>query len=120
MSDPGHASLAAQLSDELAELVARVAPSVVALTGEGEDFKSLEVDGKRYTGLAVSRDKNTADDGLQVNDVIVRLAGEDTDEPSDLYRILTRRLIDVPTNAQVLREGKLVNLTIRPTRLTDA
>jgi hypothetical protein len=35
MSSPGHTSLAAQLSDELAELVARVAPSVVALMGDG-------------------------------------------------------------------------------------
>src|SRR6266508_903677 len=80
--------------------------------------QTVEVNGQPVTGLGVTRTSEpSGDDRLKVGDVILRLGGEVVDEPSDLYRILTRELIEKPTNCQVFREGAVRELTLTPTRM---
>jgi serine protease Do len=101
------------IADELKEFghIARAALGVTVVR------RPVEVAGTTYAGLAVTRTKTANNEGLLVDDVIVKLAGQVTDEPGDLYRILTRSLIDQPTNVQVVRGGALFDLTIRPSKL---
>jgi len=79
--------------------------------------RSVEVAGKRYDGVAVVGDANPDDQGLRSDDVLIEVAGQATDDPGDLYRILRRDLIDKPVNVQVVRGGQLTDLTITPARL---
>jgi serine protease Do len=83
---------------------------------------TVTVNGGQLTGLAVTRlaasaAAGSAEGGLAVDDVILKVAGEPVDEASDLYRILTKDRIGKPTAVQVVRNGTVTDLTITPTRL---
>lgn len=76
------------------------------------------VDGKSLVGLAISRiARPTSSQDLSVGDVILKVDHQEVDETSDLYRILTRDRIGEPTPVEVLRDGSLRTLTVRPIRL---
>jgi S1-C subfamily serine protease len=104
------ASIAKELKDYGSIDRASLGVSVVRAT--------VNVDGTAMAGLQVARDGDPNDQGLQADDVLVKLDGQATDEVGDLYRILRRDLIGKAVNAQVVRGGKLTDLSITPTRLT--
>ena len=80
--------------------------------------KTVEVDGGPRVGLEVIRVGPTGSrNGLAEGDVLLAVAGLAVDEAGDLHRILTRDLIDRPTDLEILRAGTVQHLSVRPSRL---
>jgi S1-C subfamily serine protease len=62
----------------------------------------------------IERDSPAAAAHLAVEDIIVRLDGEAVAGVDDLVRLLDGRRVDKPVALTVLRSGKPVELTVRP------
>jgi S1-C subfamily serine protease len=80
--------------------------------------RTIDVDGGPRAGLEVIRVGPVgARNGLAEGDVLLAVEGQPVDEAGDLHRILTKDLIDRPTDVEILRAGTVQHLSIRPSRL---
>jgi len=75
------------------------------------------LDGGPLVGLAVTRVGEQAARELEVDDLILAVDGHPVSDTGDLYAVLTKELIDRPTNVEVLRDGARCQLSVRPARL---
>jgi S1-C subfamily serine protease len=80
--------------------------------------KTVEVDGGPRVGLEVIRvGPAGSQNGLAEGDVLLAVEGQAVDEAGDLHLILTKDLIDRPTDLEILRGGTVQHLTVHPSRL---
>jgi S1-C subfamily serine protease len=80
--------------------------------------RTAETGGQPVAGLAVTRVADTAGArSLAVGDVIVGVDGHRVSDTGDLYAVLTRDLVDRPTDVEVVRDGTRRTVSVRPTRL---
>ncbi|WP_395106377.1 trypsin-like peptidase domain-containing protein [Actinomadura sp. SCN-SB] len=142
--DPGQEravpSLLWRLSDELAGLVARVLPSVVAICGsKDEAFGSgflIDGDGHVVTNHHVVAGEDTlrvtlrghpprdaellgSDAALEVGDVLLTIEGTEVEGRAALYDHLGRESIGKPLTLEALRDDAVVELTVTAMALDD-
>ncbi len=62
--------------------------------------------------VGVERDSPAAEAGLMVGDILTGFAGEPVVDPDDLFARLTGEVVGRPTSVEILRAGKLEQVTV--------
>jgi S1-C subfamily serine protease len=62
--------------------------------------------------MGVEKDSPAAEAGLMVGDILVGFAGEPVVDPDDLFIRLTGEVVGRPTKVEILRAGKLEQVTV--------
>jgi S1-C subfamily serine protease len=107
----GFAVPAETVSLVAAELIAHGSVERAAL-GVTVAARAVAVGGQKQQRLVVTQVRTAS--ALQEGDALVSIAGRPLRDRGDLFRGLTRDLIDAPTTVEVIRDGSLIRLELTP------